>query len=118
MVPSRAACVIVAACLGGVALAGGGSGSCFEQMWSGIKQSEDLGGKKCAEFSNCPKSIRCYAGRISLTLARTEFMSVMCRSYSGGTWDPAKGRCVGGTLKPSGPMSEDIWVEVCVDACN
>lgn len=119
MVSLRTMGVVAAACLGGVALADiGGPAVCFEQMWSGIKQTETLGGKKCSSYDDCPKSIKCYAGRVFLTVAGSQIRSVACRRYTDGTWDDAKGRCVGGTQEETGPMSPEIIVEVCENGCN
>lgn len=106
--------------VGAVALAhaGGGAPMCLEQMWTSTKQYEDLGGKRCSSYSNCPKGISCYAGRIHLRVARTETMSVYCVKYKGGRWDQSKGVCVGGTIAEDPPMSDTIRVEVCMDGCN
>ena len=96
----------------------GGGVLCFEQMWSGTIQTEDLGGPRCKSYTNCPKEIRCFAGRVSLRIARTELMEVTCQTFSGGHWDPTKGRCVGGDLEDPRQMSDMISVEVCLDGCN
>lgn len=103
---------------GGLAVAGGGGGLCYEQMWSGIKQSTDLGGGRCDGFTNCPASIKCYAGRVSLNIGSTVTMQVPCEKYKGGTWDESKQRCVGGERIYPSPWSDEIKVEVCTDGCN
>lgn len=115
----RAAMSIVALGLAaGLACADIGEVLCFEQMWAGTIQYEDLGGTRCKSYTNCPKEIRCYAGRVNLRIARTEVMQVTCNSYTGGTWDPNKRRCVGGDLDTPRQMSDTIHVEVCLDGCN
>lgn len=116
----RAATCVAAVCAAaGLAWAGAGDPVlCFEQMWAGIIQYEDLGGERCKTYTNCPKAIRCFAGRVSLRIARTETMQVTCQTYGGGTWDPVKGRCVGGDLDDPTQMSDVIKVEVCMDGCN
>ncbi len=112
-------CVAAIGMATGLACAGiGDPVLCFEQMWVGITQFEDLGGERCKTYTNCPKEIRCLAGRVNLRIARTESMQVTCQTFGGGTWDPVKGRCVGGDLDDPQQMSDEIKVEVCLDGCN
>lgn len=126
MNPSRMPMIVRAAALticvaGGIAAAGAGGGmvDCFEQMWGGAKQREDLGGTRCKAYENCPTALRCYAGRVNLRFARTETMSVLCTRFKGGTWDPVKRKCVGGELQTTGAGETGlIPVEVCLDGCN
>lgn len=111
---------VLAGLLGGAAVAsdGGGSGlNCYEALWTGIRQYEDLNGKKCASYTDCPLAIKCYYGRVYQRYEAGSMQDVPCRGYTNGQWDTTKGRCVGGTLTTTS-TTERVMVERCVDGCN
>ena len=91
--------------------------TCYNQLWSGLTQSTGVGEERCAKYTNCPVSIKCYPGGPYLIAGDVESQNVSCKKYVGGQWDPQKGRCVGGDPETT-EETVTISVQKCSNGCN
>lgn len=89
---------------------------CYRKSVTSWTQSGPAGGG-CSTYTNCPDRILCVAGEIFENAGTIAFTVVPCDSYSGGTWDPIKKACVGGT-KIASQQSVTIPVQDCTGSCN
>lgn len=70
--------------------------ACYEQLWAGIRQTEEIGGERCEKYVDCPTAIKCFPGDTWLVAGGNLLLDHWCATYKGGHWDERKGRCVGG----------------------
>lgn len=89
---------------------------CYRPSVSSWTQTGPAGGG-CSTYSNCPDRVLCTAGEIYDNAGTIVPTVVPCDSFSGGTWDPIKKACTGGT-KVASTTSVTIPVQTCSGSCN
>jgi hypothetical protein len=89
---------------------------CYRISVTSWTQSGPAGGG-CSTYTNCPDRILCTEGEIFEHAGTIAFTVIQCDTYSGGTWDPVKKACTGGT-KVGSSQSVTIPVQTCSGSCN